>query len=514
MRRSCLFISLLSCLSILLSGCHTSAKPTYTVGFSQCSGGIWREVMKQEMDDELLLHPDLRLHYRCAWDRADMQCAQIDSFIQEKVDILVVAPLEVDLLQDALQRAYQAGIPVIIFDRPMPGNEWTAFIGGDNRQVGLTQVQWLRQQQQQIGHPIRVVEITGSMSTVPAQWRHEGLIEGLRGEEDISLVASLDGQWEKDTTDRLCEQLLSTQPNIDAIVTHSDWMAYGATDAIARHDLHIPVIGVDALPGKDNGIEAILNNQISATTTYPSRGDLVIRLASQILHGEPYERITHLQTILVGREEAQSMQMIHEAYQSQIDALRTLRERVLNLTHQYNMQQATIILLITLVILLIGMVIGGWRWYVVHRRMQQEHIEQEKVILRQQMHLEQMSQQMESLRMSKAIDATQKEAEFLHHLTNQIEILMTDQNLDVETLARAMEVSRASLFRRVKADLGISPIELISRLRLERAQRLLADGNMTVQQVAYEVGFSSPSYFTRCYHEHFGTTPTDSKNRA
>lgn len=506
---------LLSCLSILLAGCHTPAEPTYTVGFSQCSGGIWREVMKQEMADELLLHPDLQLHYRCAWDHADIQCQQIDSFIQEKVDILVVAPLEVDLLQDALQRVYQAGIPVIIFDRPMPGNEWTAFIGGDNRQVGRTQAQWLRQLQQKEGRPIRVVEFTGSLTTAPAVWRHEGLVEGLREDgETISLVASIDGQWEKNITDRLCDSLLSTQTDIDAIVTHSDWMASGVIHAASRHGLKIPVIGVDALPGKDNGIVAVLSGKIDATTTYPSRGDLVIRLASQILHGEPYERVNNLQTILVGCEEAKSMQMIHEAYQSQISALRTLHERVLNLTHQYNMQQVAIILLITLVILLIGMVIGGWRWYVVHHRMQQAHIEQEKVILRQQMHLEQMSQQMESLRMSKAIDATQKEAEFLHHLTNQIEILMTDQNLDVETLSRVMGMSRTALFRRVKADIGVSPIELISRLRLERAQRLLVDGNMTVQEVAYEVGFSSPSYFTRCYHEHFGTTPTDSKNRA
>lgn len=509
--RLCLLCSLVLC---SMAGCVSSSQPTYRIGFSQCSGGVWREVMLQEMQDELLLHPDLELHYRCAYDQAQVQCQQIDSFIREGVDILVVAPYEINEVQDAVTRAYQAGIPVIIFDRPLPGKEWTAFIGGDNRQVGLVQVQWLRQLQQSLQRPIHVVELTGSMSSSPAILRHEGLLEGLRTEPDIQLVASLDGEWEKTTAEHLSDSLLSARSDIDAIVAHSDWMAYGAADVVERHCRRIPVIGVDALPGAYNGIEAVLSGRLAASTVYPSRGDLVIRLASQILHGEPYERETHLPTELVLLDNARSLSAMYEAYQSQIDALKSLRGAVTQLAHQYGMQQIAIILLIVLLLLLICMVIGVWLWYSQRKRLLEQQAEKDKVILRQQMHLEQMTEQIEQMTAEQPAREPEDNSRFLRHLTNQAEILLTHQDLSVETLARAMDMSRTALFRRVKDATGRSPIELISQMRLQRAKKMLLAGNLTVQQVSYEVGFTSPSYFSRCYKEMFGQSPSSSKNDA
>lgn len=500
-----------------LVGCTSPSPTTYRIGFSQCSGGIWREVMLQEMQDELLLHQDLELHYRCAYDQAKLQCQQIDSFIQEGVDILVVAPYEINEVQDAVTRAYKAGIPVIIFDRPLPGNDWTAFIGGDNRQVGLVQVQWLRQVQQSLQRPIHVAEFTGSMSSSPAILRHEGILEGLRTEPNIQLVASLDGEWEKTTVEHLCDSLLSARSDIDAIVAHSDWMAYGATDAIERHCRHIPVIGVDALPGEYNGIEAVLSGRLTASTAYPSRGDLVIRLASQILHGEPYERETHLHTELVLPDNARSLSAMYDAYQSQINALKTLRGKVSQLAHQYSMQKIVIVLLFILILLLVCIVVGTWIWYSQRKRLLEQQAEKDKLIMRQKMHLQQMTNQIESMSAEEPHvekDKTEENRQFVQDLTHHIESLMTNQDLNVETLSRAMGISRTVLFRRVKDTMGRSPIELISQLRLQRAQKLLAAGNMTVQQVATEVGFSSPSYFARCYKEEFGHSPSTNKNDA
>lgn len=496
-----------------LVSCTSSSKSTYRIGFSQCSGGIWRELMLQEMQDELLLHQDLELRYRCAYDQVQLQCQQIDSFIQERVDILVVAPYEINEVQNAVTRAYEAGIPVIVFDRPLPGNQWTAFIGGDNRQVGLVQVQWLRQLQRSVQRPIRVVEFTGSMTSSPAILRHAGVLEGLRTEPNIQLVASLDGEWEKTIADHLCDSLLSVRSDIDAIMAHSDWMAYGIADVVERHCRRIPVIGVDALPGAYNGIEAVLSGRLAASTVYPSRGDLVIRLASQILHGEPFERETHLSTELVLPDNARSLNSMYEAYQSQIDALKTLRGEVNLLAHQYGMQKIVIILLFVLILLLISMVIGVWMWHAQHKRMMEQQAEKDKLIMRQQMHLEQMTEQIESMT-ADVPNLAEDDSQFIHHLTNQIELLMTNQDLGVETLARAMGMSRTALFRRVKDAIGRSPIELISQMRLQRAQKLLEAGNMTVQQVAYEVGFTSPSYFARCYKDMFGHSPSGGKNVA
>jgi ABC-type sugar transport system substrate-binding protein len=88
------------------------------------------------MERELLLHPDMVLSRRIAYGSNELQCAQIDSFIAERVDLLIVSPNQAEQVKPAVTRAYRAGIPVIVADRRVTGDEWTAFIGGDNYKVG------------------------------------------------------------------------------------------------------------------------------------------------------------------------------------------------------------------------------------------------------------------------------------------------------------------------------------------------------------------------------------------
>ena len=99
--------------------------------------------MNYEMERELLLHPEMSLSRRIAYGSNELQCAQIDSFIKERVDLLIVSPNEAEQVQPAVTRAYRAGIPVIVADRRVPGDEWTAFIGGDNYKVGRLMAHWV-----------------------------------------------------------------------------------------------------------------------------------------------------------------------------------------------------------------------------------------------------------------------------------------------------------------------------------------------------------------------------------
>ena len=122
-------------LSFILMGCSSHQDP-YRIGVSQCLDDAWRQKMNYEMERELLLHPDMTLSRRIAYGSNELQCAQIDSFIKERVDLLIVSPNEAKQVQPAVTRAYRAGIPVIVADRRVPGDEWTAFIGGDNYKVG------------------------------------------------------------------------------------------------------------------------------------------------------------------------------------------------------------------------------------------------------------------------------------------------------------------------------------------------------------------------------------------
>ena len=170
-------------LCLLMTGCN-SRTPQYRIGVSQCLDDAWRQKMNYEMERELLLHPDMTLSRRIAYGSNELQCAQIDSFIRERVDLLIVSPNEAEQVQPAVTRAYRAGIPVIVADRRVPGDEWTAFIGGDNYKVGRLMAQWVIGKASDKGSkakrkPFVVLEVAGLPGSTPATLRHKGMMEGI-----------------------------------------------------------------------------------------------------------------------------------------------------------------------------------------------------------------------------------------------------------------------------------------------------------------------------------------------
>ena len=94
-------------------------------------------------------------------------------------------------------------------------------------------------------------------------------------------------------------------------------------------------------------------------------------------------------------------------------------------------------------------------------------------------------------------------------LRDFIEANMTDSDLSVETIGAELGLSRVQLYRKVKALTGQSPVELLRAARLHKGRQLLETTNKTISEVAYEVGFSAPSYFAKCFKDEFGVSPSD-----
>jgi DNA-binding response OmpR family regulator len=103
------------------------------------------------------------------------------------------------------------------------------------------------------------------------------------------------------------------------------------------------------------------------------------------------------------------------------------------------------------------------------------------------------------------------DTQFIDEFRKQVQAQLSDTELNVETLSAGMGLSRVQLYRKIKALTGSSPVELIRITRLKRAERLLKSGGKNISEVSYEVGFSSPSYFTKCYKEYFGVLPGEVK---
>ena len=317
-----------------LSSCSNSNQPQYRIGLSQCYDDAWRQKMNAEMERELLFHPDMTLTKRIAYGSNDVQCAQIDSFIAERVDLIIVSPNEAEAVKPAVSRAYNAGIPVIVADRRVPGDEWTAFIGGDNYRVGVLMAEWIRSLQAETSHPLQVLEVTGLPGSTPEMLRHQGLMERLsaNGEqlpEIHSVVGAVDAY-------QAVQIYLQQHAHVDAIVAQNDLMAMDASKAV--RDLGYGPVRIMGVDGLQDGLQAIVDGVIECTATYPSRGDLLIETAAQILAGEPFVRDTIVPTVLVDREAAEAMLDLSAEMDHEVSTITMLKQRSDILREEYRSQ--------------------------------------------------------------------------------------------------------------------------------------------------------------------------------
>lgn len=100
----------------------------------------------------------------------------------------------------------------------------------------------------------------------------------------------------------------------------------------------------------------------------------------------------------------------------------------------------------------------------------------------------------------------------LKRFLETVETSLDDSDISIEDLARSLGTSRAQLFRKIKAESGHTPNDLIQEIRLEKAYYLLKTTQKSISEVAYAVGFSSPSYFSKCYKRKFGIAPSQAKD--
>ena len=484
-----------------MTACH-SRTPQYRIGVSQCLDDAWRQKMNYEVERELLLHPDMSLSRRIAYGSNELQCAQIDSFIKERVDLLIVSPNEAEQVQPAVTKAYRAGIPVIVADRRVPGDEWTAFIGGDNYKVGRLMAQWVMGKAKEYGvkakgKPFVVLEVAGLPGSTPATLRHKGMMEGIEVADTKGriVVESVMGSWYQENAYEVVSEYLETHPLPDVIVAHNDLMAIGAAEAVTRNPspvtnspLSIPVMGVD---GIHPGLQAIVDGKIECSATYSSRGDMIIDAAAHILHEESYVRDTVLETTLVDITAAYPMLKQDEDITRDLETLHIVQTQSESKWKQLRFDRFVLTLFVVFFFILCVITLG---YVFIKQRKIQKEIKHDII------------PQLEG--MQEAIQLSKKDEAFAERLRQVVDDYLTDPNLTVEFLGSKLQLSRTQLFRRVKAVAGKGPLDYIRERRLIRADELLRTTDMTIQQVALELCFSSPGYFTKCYKEYFGHLPS------
>lgn len=102
---------------------------------------------------------------------------------------------------------------------------------------------------------------------------------------------------------------------------------------------------------------------------------------------------------------------------------------------------------------------------------------------------------------------------FLTNISTVVEKNLSEPEFNIVVFAQCMNVSKSSLYRKVKSITGLSPVEYVRNARLKHASRLLKNDPITITEVAYTVGFSEPKYFSICFKEEYGVTPTEYRIR-
>lgn len=359
--KSLLRSSLLTVFSVLsLLAC--SRKPeVFTIGVSQCSVDAWREAANNEIGQEALFYNNLNLVFKSVRDDSQQQIADIEQFIEDGVDLLIISPNESSALSPVVEKAYDAGIPVVLYDRKVDSDKYTAFIGGDNRQIGSIAGSYTLSI---IDGRKRIALIRGTRGSTADTERYEGFVSVLDQQKISGAAIAVEAYanfTREDARKAMGEILSKTREEdpYDLVFAFNDEMAAGVYDAYVEAGMKKPfIMGIDALLAADGTgtIPYILDGMIDASFIYPTGGNAVISLAHRILMGEPFERENILSTEMVNRTNVR-------VYQTQVNQLaekqrraEELNSRIQAYNQRYERQQQMMYIILAFAMIL-GMVL-------------------------------------------------------------------------------------------------------------------------------------------------------------
>jgi ribose transport system substrate-binding protein len=287
----------------LLSGvaCGKRDRSTFLVGFSQCNlAEPWRVAMNAEVVARARDFPELRIVFADAQQDNAKQVADVESFLRQRIDLLMISPNEAKPLTPIVRRVFEQGIPVIVIDRAIEGDSYTVFVGADNRVIGRAAGQLAAEI---LGGKGSVVEIRGLPGSPPARDRSEGFREIIAKYPGIQIVHDPVANWLREEALTQMEIALAAQPHIDLVYAHNDPMAMGAFLAAKAkgREREMKFVGIDALPGLDGGRQAVADGKLDATFVYPTGGREAVELAASILKGTAVPRKVVLATEKITR---------------------------------------------------------------------------------------------------------------------------------------------------------------------------------------------------------------------
>ena len=429
MRRFCVILSTIF-IFLALSGCRE--KHIYKIGVSQCSSDDWRNKCNEEIYREIMFHPEAQVEIRSADDNNEKQIADIRYFVENGFDIIIAAPNEADAITPIIKDVYDSGIPVVVFDRNIHGDSFTAYQGVDNIGIGESAAHYARNL---VGEGGKVIEIYGLAGSTPAIERHNGFVREME-KRGLQMLASAYGNWNYNDAEVVCDSLFAIYKDVDLVYAHNDRMAIAASDVARRRGLDVQVIGVDAAP--EIGIKAVRDSVIDATFLYPTEGYRLIRTALAILKGEPYERKAILpKSSVVDLSNADILLLQNEALKEETNKIRMLKSQVDDYWSQHEAQTTLFYVTIVLLIMLAGILFLLLHAFWQRKRYQNELLAQNSLLEEQRDAQKALNEQLNQ--------ATQSKLMFFTNVSHDLRTPLTliaepvEQLLDADNLTKPQQ---------------------------------------------------------------------------
>lgn len=431
----------------ILWGCTESK--TYRIGVSQCSQDDWRAKMNDEINREIMFHEDAVAEIRSADDSSAKQIADIRYFVDNGFDIIIVSPNEAEALTPIIKEVYEKGIPVVIFDRNINGDTYTARIGVDDRGLGRSAAHYALHLS---GKGAKAIEIYGLKGSTPAEGRHEGFVSEFE-KNGGTLLTSVASNWNKEDAEAAVDSLLEIYSDVDLIYAHNDRMAIGASEVARRHGRRdIRIIGIDAAP--NIGIKAVADSVIDATFLYPTEGHRLIQTALAILKNEPYKKETILPvSSAVDLTNADILLLQNEALKEETGKMKLLKAQVDDYWAQHSSQTSLFYASIAIIVLLFGVGFLLLRAYWQRSRHQKELLARNRLLEEEKNKQTQLNEQLRIATQSKLV-----------FFTNVSHDLRTPLTLIAEPVAQLAEAGNLTPQQSTLIRIANKNIKILQRL--------------------------------------------------
>ncbi len=309
LNQSISLVLLITCCFVLSSCSTDKTERKFRIAFSQCTGDDnWRRRMLADMKREMAFHPGIEFLYRDAKDNSQHQAQQVKELLNEHIDLLLISPNEAKPLTSVVEDAFNNGIPVIVIDRTIASQLYTAIIGADNEEVGRMAGDYAASLLHGKGN---IIEVIGRPASTPAIGRQKGFRESINKHPGMTIISEVYGNWLKDDAAAELMKIQDKLIHADLVFAHNDVMALGTYQVCKKLGIEnkVKIIGVDGQPGPGSGLDLISNHLINATMLYPTGGQEAIRTAFKILNGEPFTKDNILQTLVIDSTNVRPMQL-------------------------------------------------------------------------------------------------------------------------------------------------------------------------------------------------------------